>query len=59
MFILHCARIEELRTSKALKLAMADIAHTSDLLDLEASFKQQAADYEAEIQAIMRREEAR
>lgn len=59
MFILHTARIEELRANKAIKLSCADAAHTSNLLDLEASYRQQAADYESEIQAIMRRQEAR
>lgn len=52
-------RIEALRMQKAAKLALMEVAQASGFADLEAQYKQQADDLEAEIVAAQRKREAR
>lgn len=59
MYILHSPRIETLRTTLANKLALAEIAQGSNIADLEARYRREAAECEAEIAKLMREAEAR
>lgn len=59
MYILHSPRIEQLRTSLAVKLSLADVAQASNISDLEARYRSEAAECEAEIAKLMRAAESR
>jgi hypothetical protein len=59
MYILHSPRIEQLRAALAAKLSLAEIAQSSKISDLEARYRREAAECEAEIATLMRKAESR
>lgn len=59
MYILHSPRIEQLRLDLAVKLSLAEVAQASNISDLEAHYRAEAAECEAEIAKLMRKAESR